>query len=280
MEILFTKAQITAIEEEASSNLAFYLDTRVISGEATEISILTISEKHQLIFTEGNTHTGFRHLKDRHAQFSYEHYWQKTPDGYRLDAPSKFHPGMMPIIDYVKIADTIFLPENKNVTKNNHPDQFDKYSGTYSYQSGPDEKYHLLTYKDTRIVHTLFPDKKRHNRKSRVKLGRGVVTTSFKFPEGHNDLVLPYTDSSGKTAYSILIRRYFPQEIEHRFIQKHDNTGEPTDLFLIYESQLSGFERFDHEDTNYFQHGDISEYEQLISEIDQIYKQGKWAMND
>jgi hypothetical protein len=277
MERLFTDDQLKTIGEEARSNLSYYLATTVSDGNATEISIITISEKKQLIFTEGNDDTGFQHLRDRHALYSYKNYWSKTEDGFRLDDPSKFHPKMMPIIDYVKIADAIFGEEKKNITKNNHPDKFDKYSGTYVYQDGLEEKYHLLTYKDTRIVHTLFPDKKRHNRKSKVKLGKGTVTITMKFPQGHNDLLLPYENNAGITGYSILIRRYFPQEIEVGYIQKYDQAGAPQALFTIYERKLNGYERFEREDMNFFQYGDISDYEKLITEIDQKYKDGAWA---
>jgi hypothetical protein len=272
MEKLFTTAQLAEIQQEADTNLDYYLDTRVIAGNANEVNILTISAQHQLIFTEGNDDTGFRHLRDRHARFSYQNYWQKAEQGYRLDDPSKFHPCMMPILDYVKIADALYAPENKNVTKNNYPDRFDKYTGSYVHQDEAAEKYHLLTYKDSRIVHTLFPHKKRHNRKTKLKLGKGTVKTSFTFPEGHNDLYLPYENQDSLPVYSILIRRYFPQEIEISFIQQHDATGAPATLYIINERKLDGFERFGPEDSAFFEYGDISEYEKVIADIDRHYQ--------
>jgi hypothetical protein len=277
LEKLFTKSELKAIEHEANSNLDYYLATHVMDGEATEMSIITISEHRQLIFTEGNDDTGYRHLSDRHNKFSYKNYWVKVDaENYRLDDPSKFHPRMMPIIDYVKIADAIFLPENKNVTKNNHPDRFDKYTGTFTYQDNPEEKYHLLTYKDTKIVHTLFPDKKRYNSKSKVKLGKGNVTTTLKFPIGHNDLIVPYENNKGLKAYSILIRKYYEEQIERGFIQKHDKIGEPEDAFLVYERKFEGFERFERDDMNVYQNSDLTDFEILITEIDQHYNSGKW----
>ena len=278
MEKLFTKEQIALIEQEADTNLDFYLATMVMNGEATEISIITISECNQLIFVEGNDDSGYQHLSDRHGLFSYRNFWVKVDEeNYRLDDPSKFHPRMMPIIDFVKIADAIYSPENKNITKNNHPDKFDKYTGTYTYQDGPEEKYHLLTYKGTKIVHTLFPDKKRYNRKSKVKLGKGIVTTTMKFPIGHNDLVVPYENNKGLTAYSILIRKFYEEQIERGFIQKHDGLGEPEDAFLIYERKFEGFERFERNDMNVYQNGDLTDFERLISEIDEQYKAGVWT---
>jgi hypothetical protein len=90
-----------------------YLNTHVISGEATETSIITITALRQLIFTEGNEDTGYGHLRDRHSLYSVKNYWV----GQKLDDPSKFHPKMMPIVDFIKIAEAVFDPENKNITK-------------------------------------------------------------------------------------------------------------------------------------------------------------------
>jgi hypothetical protein len=278
MEKLFTEQELKAIEYEAKSNLTDYLATMVITGDSIATTIITISEYRHLIFVEGNEDTAYSHISDRHSMFSHKNYWVKVDDdNYRLDDPSKFHPTMMPIIDFVKIAEAIFTTDNKNITKNNHPDKFDKYTGAYAFKDGPEERYHLLTYKDTRIVHTLFPDKKRHNRKSKVKLGKGIVTTTTKFPAGYNDLVVPYENNKGLTAYSILIRKYYQEKVERTFIQKHDELGEPEDAFLVYEREFKGYERFEWQDMNTYQNSDLTDYERLINQIDEQYKAGIWT---
>ncbi|MBL7937468.1 MAG: hypothetical protein JNM51_16800 [Bacteroidia bacterium] len=132
METLFSREEISQILTEADTNQNYYLGTHVINGNSNERSIITISENKQIIFVEGNDHTGFKHLKDRHNLFAFKNYWVLDNEkGFRLDKPSKFHPKMMPIIEYVKIAETIFEECNKNVTNNKRPEEFDKYTGTY-----------------------------------------------------------------------------------------------------------------------------------------------------
>lgn len=268
MEILFSNSEIIEIKENASVNLDAYLDCVVISGQTNEKTILTISKNNQLIFVEGNSHTGFSHLRDRHCKLSFKNYWITTENkNIKLDNPSKFHPHMLPIIDFVKIADTIFTDENKNIEKNKKPELFDMYTGDYDFAQGK-EKYHLLTYKDTKIVHTLFPDKKKHNEKKGCKFGKGFVTTNFKFPEGHYDLIVPYENEKGIVAYSILVRKFYSEQIERIFIQKHDIKGEPIKIYLLGFRNFNNFEKFEREDMNEFQCGDLIEFENIIDQID------------
>jgi hypothetical protein len=268
MEKLFTEDQLAEIQRNAELEFETYFNGIVVDGKSTEITIVTISKTNHLIFVEGNQYTGFAHLRDRHSYFSHKNYWtindEKLP---KLDNPSKFHPTMMPIVDYVKVADAIFSVENKNITKNHRPDLFDKYSGFYSHSDNI-EKFHLLTYKNTKIVHTLFPDKKKHNEKRKCKFGKGRVTTSLKYPEGHNDLLLPYENEKGIVAYSILIRKYYSEKIERVFIQKHDNIGNSNELYLLAYRNFDDYENFDRETMHEFQYGDLTDFEDVINQID------------
>lgn len=268
MEKLFSKDELIEIESEATQNMEMYLDTTVLNGQSNEKTIITISKDKQLIFVEGNKDTGFQHLRDRHGFFSFKNYWQSDGANVKLDNPTKFHPAMMPIIDFVKIADAVFNIENKNITKNTRPDVFDKYTGTFSYKEEPEQEAHLIVYKDTKIVHSLFPNKKKYNRKIKLKYGKGNVTTSLKFPEGYNDLTVPYEDSRGVIVYSILIRKFYAEQIEKVFIQKHDEQGEPKELFFLGQRAFSDFESFDRENMAQYQYGDLSDFEDIINQID------------
>jgi hypothetical protein len=130
MEKLFSEQDLLEIEGDAFLNLNEYLGNIVVNGRSNEKTIITISKKNQLIFVEGNASTGYEHLRERHVFFSFKNYWiEEEEKKYRLDKPSKFHPKMMPIIDYIKVADSIFDVNNKNITKNNKPNIFDKYTG-------------------------------------------------------------------------------------------------------------------------------------------------------
>lgn len=268
MENLFTEEELSIIEKEANSNFEYYLDTTVLNGKANETSIITISKKNKLIFVEGNLDTGFKHLNDRHSYLSFKNYWiPNEMDNLKLDNPSKFNPRMMPIIDYVKIADAIFCKENKNITKNTKPELFDKFTGHFNYNET--EKYHLITYKSTKIVHTLFPDKKKHNSKRKCKFGKGITKISTKFPEGYNDLFIPYENNEGKTAYSILFRKYYSEKIERIFIQKHDNGENPIEQYFLAYRNFENYEKFEREDMNRMQIGDLTDFEKIINEIDE-----------
>jgi hypothetical protein len=88
--------------------------------------------------------TGWDHLRDRHAPYSFQNYWKENGDGvFKLDDSSKFHPQMIPIVDYVKIADGIFTEENKNMEKNKRPDLFDVFIGSYTFRE-KGERYRLV----------------------------------------------------------------------------------------------------------------------------------------
>jgi hypothetical protein len=267
-EKLFSRADILVIENDAATNLNEYLNTIVGHGNSTEKSIITISAKNQLIFVEGNDDTGFEHLRNRHASFSFRNYWIQGENGnFKLDNPSKFHPQMMPIIHFTKIADDIFGTENKNEAKNKRPDIFDMYSGIATDLDGKNEKYHLLTYRDSKVVHTLFPDKKKHNRKSKFPLGKGIVKTSLAFPPGYNDLIIPYENEKGLPVFSVLLRKFYAEKIERWFIQEHDEKGEVKRSFHLYERNFEDFEKFDHEAVLSYQYRDLTDFEEWIKMI-------------
>ncbi len=269
MEKLFSIGDLTEIKNDAEIHLSDYLGALIVNGEATERTIITVTRNKHLIFVEGNSDTGYQHLKDRHGAFSLRNYWVNLENGIKLDNPSKFHPKMMPFVDYVKIAEAVFSEENKSPIRNKHPDQFDKFTGYYNYTGKRDELYHLLTYKDTKIVHTLFPDKKRYNRKRNVKLGKGIVKTELRFPIGYNDLIVPYENEKGIAVYSILIRKYYSEQIERTFIQKHNAGGVAEDeAYFLSERPFDGFERFDRELMYRYQYTDLVDYERIISQID------------
>ena len=268
MEQIFTKKQILEIEKTASRDLS-YIGGCTICGKATEVSILTISKKSHLIFTEGNEYTGFNHISNRHSYYSYINYWVLNNDGInRLDKPSKFHSKMMPIIDFVKIAEEIYKEDYKNITKNSRPELFDKYSGTYIYDNDYKEMYHLLLYKDTKVVHSMFPQSKRKNQKVRTKYGKGIVKVITKVPEFTQDLFLPYENKLGVPVYSILIRKYLADQKERTFIQKHNNTGEVIGSVLLGERSIAFNERFERSFMNVIQNSDLLDFESVINKLD------------
>lgn len=271
MEQIFTKEELDEIQNIAKLKFEYYHNTIVAEGNSNQKTIKTISNEKHLIFVEGNEDTGFKHLNNRHSYFSHKNYWKLNENKeYKLDDPSKFHPKMIPIIDYVKIADAIFSEENKNITKNNRPEVFDKYTGFYNYLENNEEKFHLLTYKDTKVIHTFFPDKKKHNLKTKCKYGKGIVTSKLKFDENVaiNDLIVPYENKGGVIAYSFLIRKYYSEKIERIIIQKHDKNGNSLEFIVLGHRKFEDFEKFSKEDIISLQNSDLSEIEKIINDFD------------
>lgn len=270
MEKLFSKEDIYEIEKEALDNFEWYHNAHVLDGKSNERSIKTISKNKELIIVEGNDDTGFKHFNNRHSYFSFKNYWTPNDTGYRLDDPSKFHQKMIPIIDYVKIAEAIFTPENKNITKNNRPDFFDKYTGVYTNPDSSEAMFHMLTYKGTKIIHTMFPEKKKYNVKNKTKYAKGIVTSKLKIAgnENYNDLLIPYENHLGIAVYSILIRKFYNEKIERLIIQKHDEEGTPYKYYIIGSRNFENFESFSKENTFTYQNADITELEKLITKID------------
>ncbi len=266
MEKLFSKQDLIEIEKEVSNDLENYIGM-YYGGQPDDKRIITVSKYNQLIFVEGNTDTGFQHFSDRHDYFSFKNYWKESEGKkYELDNPSKFHPNTI-LVDYVKIADAIFKVENKNISRNSRPDTFDKYTRSYNNSDSIIEKYHLITYKDTKIVHTLFPNKKTHNIKSKSRFGKGFVKTQHKFPEGYNDLIVPYQDKEGKVVYSILVRKFYNEKIERLFVQVHDANGNAKEKILLGYREFDNFEEFDREIMTQYQCSHLSDLESIINQI-------------
>jgi len=268
MERLFSKGDIALIEKDAETGFENYYDTLFGTGDASERTIMTISKTKNLIFVKGNDDTGFDHLRDRHTSYSFHDYWKINEEGLqKLDNPSKFHSHMMPIIDYVKIADWIYSPANINREKNRRPQLFDMYTGTYTFKDQK-EKYHLLVYKDTKVVHTLYPNGKKQNPPNRTIYAKGPASRQFVHPPGYNDLRLPYLNVKELPVYSLLLRKFLPEQIERFFIVVHDQSGADRDFYVLGSRRMNGMEQFDREDMAMFQNSDLSVYERMINEID------------
>ena len=120
-------------------------------------SILKISPIG-LIHIYGNRDTGWAHIISRHSYYSDDLYFG---DG-SLGNPSRFQSATTAIFDWVRIADDVF--NNGQVDEREHPDaaQFIKYTGrsaNYEGANGKELDFILILYRDTKIVHSLFPKK-------------------------------------------------------------------------------------------------------------------------
>lgn len=214
------------------------------------LEIIKVSPKG-LIFIEGNDETGFKHISERHNYYSDRIDWIDFKDNNsktiektgthggtikNLDNPSRFSPNSIPIVDFVKIADDVFCAENYCLEKNKERELFDLYIG--HSKSINDKKYRLITYKDTKIVHSLFPDDKKSKKEKVVNYSKGKLI-GIHIPDAGpvTSIELPYYDYRNIERYKIIIRRNHDSGHEKIYIQKNLINGQPFLVKIIGERE-------------------------------------------
>lgn len=119
--------------------------------------VLTVSPLG-LIHIEGNDDTGWKHISERHGYFSNSSYF----GGDALGNPSKFTKNCMPIYDFRNVADDIYQQQQKDTRPHPDGERFEKYNGASARHTGANgipKEFHLVLYKGTKIVHSLYPKK-------------------------------------------------------------------------------------------------------------------------
>jgi hypothetical protein len=266
---LLTPEEIKEIEKTAANNPILRHEHVVNLFGQGHTSIYKMSPRHGLIFIKGNEATGFNHIHARHDFWSTITFWKATDDKNAiLDNPSKFNKSYVPIRDYILIADGVYGPQNINTDKNNDPSRFDMFTAEFTDSYGLTAIYHLLTYKDTKIVHTLFPQTKKNNLKRHGKLhfGRGDVIFE-QSPDGTLiEITIPYLDATGKPVYSIFLRKHSELKLEKAFIFVHDSNGKSEGFIYLGERTGSILPSRAHYVVTY-QHADLRGFERIILDI-------------
>ncbi|MGV3586762.1 MAG: hypothetical protein ACO1OF_07165 [Adhaeribacter sp.] len=285
MKGILTKEHIAMIEKEAQNPI--YRVPEIISfslGTNNPLALLKITQKG-LIFIKGTDDTGFTHIYQRHSENARKEYWGDFKDNkgnvvekkdslgrkkLRLDNPSKFHPHSIPIIDYLNIADQIYEERNLNTEKNKSPDLFDVYDGMVSEIDKKEIKYRLITYKDSKIVHTIFPHTKDFNKQKTIIINLSRQNPSSALTLLNNDfqVEIPYLDEYGFIRYVIIIRNDpLDNTKEKWFIQVNAPSGKPilTSYFGSRDKEINiGSEEY----LRWLDHVDLSELENIMKRIE------------
>jgi hypothetical protein len=210
-EYLLTKEEIAHIVNKAAYSL---LNNPGFVGQFTKHrwDIFSISWQKKLFFIKGDQFTGLEHINIRHRFFT--NGYSQTSNSMFLPT-SKFDKDGGVLSDYIKIAETLFEPAYID-SKNTNPEQFDVFKGNVALNTM--RQYRLILYKDTRIVHTLFPIDKKKPR----KLRKGEVLVN---PIGANTLFLtiPYYDIDDTIRYGIGFKHLIDVQEEDVFILVFEN---------------------------------------------------------
>lgn len=294
MKGILTKEQIAFIEKEAQNSI--YRTPGVISfavGAKSPFAIIRITPKG-LIFIKGTDDTGFEHINQRHSPSSENIYWVNFTDNkgnivdkkdilgrkkFRLDNPSSFHPYSIPILSYLSIADQVFSSENVNIEKNKRKDLFDVYDGIVSGLDGKQLEYRLLTYKDSKIVHTLIPLTKEFNKQEKLIVNFARQNPRLIIPINHDDcqIEIPYIDEYQIVRYVIIIRSDPEDETkENWYIQVNSSLGTLIDI-CHFGSKKKEFEIYSEE---YLRELEDIDFSPLVKEIKKIEEQLKPDKNN
>ena len=283
MEQLLTKEDIDKILYGNFKNpvLRYHGYILIPKEHHPHTALIAVSDRHSLFLINGNSETGNQHIIERHNYWSTKLYTVQKENGEPVFQNQSKFPGDVSPIHFLMIADEIYKPENL-IVDNTHADsdKFDLYIGEFLFEKKNKEKVKLLVYKDTKIIHSLFLQSAKYNKK-RVKkfpFARGVVKYAKKKPNEFRKILIPYIDSNGKLSFGITIEKYPDQNREDIIIMIFD--PESSDLskynfIKIQEREINNFINEQAEEFNY-QHADLREVEQIIQKLDNGLKSGQY----
>lgn len=178
--------------------------------------VLKVTPVNGVIIIQGDSHTGFKHVHERHDFDSGQTHWKVVNGDIKIGNPSSFSIKSLPIIDYSNIADVLFDVKYLDNEKNKSPDLFDYYTGEVDNDVNGKQPYILLTYKGTPILHTLFPKSRINNPTNKenkiLPFRRGDVNGEFK--PNLVQITVEYFDINDKPVYSFVIIRNIPKGFE------------------------------------------------------------------
>lgn len=241
MKEFLSKDEIALIIEEAKNPI--YRDPTVLTLGRKKIDIVRVTPINGLIFINGNDHTGFIHINQRHLQFQEVPKWSKQKDKsglkyFKLDKPSFFHSSIVPIYDYPNIAEALYKPENLNIVDNRTPEFVDLYSGFYHPKHYPQAPYRLLLYKGTKIVHNLYPITNQFSPIRALNYKRGSPKAVHEVKSAKTTIEIPYFDHKKTIRYKIIFNRNQFKKIEQIYINRYRTDGTLSQIFFVAEREL------------------------------------------
>lgn len=264
-ENLLSAAEIHWVENAVNNTSALKYSYAI--GEVSHrLSILKVTSEKGLIFIWGDCDTGFNHLNDRHNYWSEKTYWENKNQIIKLSDPSKFSKESLPIIDYPKISEAIYVEENLNIEKNKHPEIFDVYIGEVEDDTKKLLRYRMVLYKGTKIVHTLFPEQTKHNKKRvEINLRRGRAKGKFYIEQCKIDIEVPYYDNNDIAIYSFQSCRDFNKKLESGLLINHQSGK----IYNLFDRQLENLNMLEYKmEIEKVDLADLNKVEKCIKELE------------
>ncbi len=226
---LLTSEEIQTILLQAEYYSGFEDLWNLSFGHYTYIDIIWLTPIHHLIFIQGNDEIGFQHIRKRHMGYFHNSSLQDKAfrESGKIDTPSHFRQGTIPVGDYKLISDQIFSTGQK-ANKNG----CDSFTGKYKHEDNKEVEYRLVLIENTKIIVSLYPTKPVGN----IKKPEGflwhrakVKSSSYidKTGQSVTAVCIPYYNKDNKIEYSISFLHYIVEKSIHVFITVHDENGFP-----------------------------------------------------
>ncbi len=268
-EILLTEDELSYIIHKAKYSLLNNVGF-VSQFTKTYKDIAHITPYKKLIFIRGNEHTGLEHIMFRHNAFSHE----VNPLNKAFVETSKFDKASRPLIDYSALSELLYEHTNLDEKSNKFLDKFDLYKGYVNRIN-----YILLLYKNTKVVHTLYPDEPIKNRQKKkyrrgkmiFEVGRIRVEIPL-FPYYDKgfcsaSITIPYYDSQDKLCYAFQSTFLEKENIEKIVLLIY--LDEVFTKFIHFKDQihLPEFSLFNR--VNEIQYNNLKQIEDIIDKYEQ-----------
>ncbi len=275
-ETLLTDFELNKIQAFAENNQNFR-DPNLLTIGQNFTDVVKMSSIKGLIFIHGNNDTGFEHIRIRHEQWVSNPNWIEISDKFgenkiSLQNQSLFRKDSIPFYDYCLIVDSIYDKKNLILVNNKRSDKFDLFIGSHTHKDGKVEIYHLLTYKDTRVVHTLFPKSNKYNpkRTKGFNLVRTNLSSSINLTNLIQEIKIPYVNQKKIIRYIIIIRRIPELKCEKSYVQINDSEGNPFKTKMIGVLPNENIEILSQKELLYFENSDFRPFERKILEIEKL----------
>lgn len=203
-EILLTREEIAYISEKAKHSLMMHNPGIIAQFTKHWWDISHISPVKKLLFVQGHRFTGLEHINVRHRFYTNEH--SSVSGGFMIT--SRFSPDSGTLFDYSQLAEFLYDEKYKRNDRNKRPEIFDLYQAKVDFKER--SEFCLVVYKNSTIIHTLFPIEKNRKTKKYRKQDFFIEYSDPGFIRGF----IPYTDANDKVRFGIGIRLVISEEKE------------------------------------------------------------------
>jgi hypothetical protein len=203
-EILLTPEDIAFISNKAQYSLMMHNPGIIAQFTKNWWDVMHITPFKKLLFIQGHQFTGLEHINRRHRYYTNEH--SPVKGGFVIT--SKFSPDSGTLPDYSKLAEFLYDEKHKVMERNKRPELFDVYQAKVEFKDR--SEFCLIVYKDSRIIHTLFPIQKNKPVREYRKQDYFIEYSEPGYIRGF----IPYTDTKDNLKFAIGVRMIMTEKKE------------------------------------------------------------------